>query len=528
MKIPVILAMVGMLAFRETGYGLGTEQIGPDPSTVPQPGWPKGIVEVLRHPSRVYSDWVNGNENFYFKATAAEINELLDLFSKARMRDYEIWIQPGANAVKSFRGAAYEYNVSLQVLSGIALAVLREKDPQETLESRLTIQAGDDRSLLKQLKLPANAVVRCEVEGVEIKARLTKPNRRVWYGRVQFDDSSPAADFKHGVSTSITLWEKELPDGIQLAIVSYQGFFNAAFSDREIADLEKGKNWLTMTVGNYLTEAKKDDPRFPAEMLAREKEKAEPRQIGRPIYYYGRILFADGSPAILDPKPWPGAELRVDFPYAGSANLDAQGYLKVFFGPEQFEQVKSQKPRKNIYCPTQEQGTSVAGEVFPAELLSPDKTKAGVVRVSKPIYQPRIDLEKAPSLIGKPLPPLQDLKVELSPTALSNRMILVCFFDLQQRPSRNCVAELAKEAEDLRGKGVFLVAVQASAVDKNVLERFARTNHLAFPVGIIQAEEEKTKFNWGLKSQPWLILTDKEHIVRAEGFAPGELNDKLR
>jgi hypothetical protein len=35
------------------------------------------------------------------------------------------------------------------------------------------------------------------------------------------------------------------------------------------------------------------------------------------------------------------------------------------------------------------------------------------------------------------------------------------------------------------------------------------------------------KFNWGLKSQPWLILTDKEHIVRAEGFTPAELNDKL-
>lgn len=30
----------------------------------------------------------------------------------------------------------------------------------------------------------------------------------------------------------------------------------------------------------------------------------------------------------------------------------------------------------------------------------------------------------------------------------------------------------------------------------------------------------------GVKAVPWLILTDKSHIVRAEGFAVGEL-DKI-
>mgnify|MGYP001765288876 CR=1 FL=1 len=36
------------------------------------------------------------------------------------------------------------------------------------------------------------------------------------------------------------------------------------------------------------------------------------------------------------------------------------------------------------------------------------------------------------------------------------------------------------------------------------------------------------KFTWGLRSQPWLILTDKGHTVRAEGFAPDELEEKLQ
>jgi len=44
--------------------------------------WPKGIVNLPRHPSKVYSSWVNGNEWFYFKATAQDANELLTLFSR--------------------------------------------------------------------------------------------------------------------------------------------------------------------------------------------------------------------------------------------------------------------------------------------------------------------------------------------------------------------------------------------------------------------------------------------------------------
>jgi len=30
------------------------------------------------------------------------------------------------------------------------------------------------------------------------------------------------------------------------------------------------------------------------------------------------------------------------------------------------------------------------------------------------------------------------------------------------------------------------------------------------------------------KSLPWLILTDKEHVVRAEGFSVSELGDKIK
>ena len=526
------LGIVGILTHCEIAHGLAEERIGPDSDrqhpTTAQPGSFKGIVGPLKHPSRVYSRWVNGNENFYFKATPDEINELLDLFSKVRMRDHEVWIKPGTETVKSSADNVFDYNVSLQIISGIALALHPDKDTAETFEPRLTVYVGDDPALLKQLKLPDNAIVHCEIERAEIKGKATKPSRKNWYGCVQFDDSTPAVDMEHGLSTQVTLWDNAFGDGIPLTDVDRDGTFKAVFSEEELADLKRGKTWLTMTVGNRLTQPKKSDPRFPAALLALEREKAAPHKICRPqYYYYGRVLFEDGSPAILDPTPWPGAEIGVSVPYAGLAALDAEGYFKVVLQPDQFANLKARKPGKNIYCPTVDHNRSRATDAFPPELLSQDKAKAGVVRIAKPIFKPQYDLAKAPSLVGKPLPALTNFRIAPGPGDFDRQMVLLYFFDFQQRPSRHWMTQLLKQAEELKKGGVLVIAVQTSTVDRDVLESYVATNRVAFALGIIGTDEEKTRFDWGVKSQPWMILTDRHHIVRAEGFRLAELNGKL-
>ncbi len=136
--------------------------------------------------------------------------------------------------------------------------------------------------------------------------------------------------------------------------------------------------------------------------------------------------------------------------------------------------------------------------------------------------------KQPPSLVGRPLPELKDLKIDLSPTDADDKMIIVCFWDMQQRPSRHCIIQLAKQAEQLRHKGVTVVAVQASKVDENTLNQWVKKYKIPFPVGMIQGDEEETRFNWGVRSLPWLILTDRQHIVRAEGFAISELDQTVR
>ena len=127
--------------------------------------------------------------------------------------------------------------------------------------------------------------------------------------------------------------------------------------------------------------------------------------------------------------------------------------------------------------------------------------------------------------VGKPLPKFEGIILVLSAEQINNKAILLCFFDMEQRPSRNCIMQLAKQAQELKEKNIEVVAIQASKINENKLNEWAKENNIPFTVGMVQGDEEKTRFSWGVKSLPWLILTDKERIVRAEGFSINELNE---
>ncbi len=131
------------------------------------------------------------------------------------------------------------------------------------------------------------------------------------------------------------------------------------------------------------------------------------------------------------------------------------------------------------------------------------------------------------SLTGKPLPKLKDLRIELPADTTTDKMILLCFLDMQQRPSRNCRLQLIKRAQDLKRKGVAVCVVQASAIDQDALDEWVKKNSIPFPAGMIGGGKEEILRKWGVKSMPWLVLTDCNHVVSAEGFGLSELSDKL-
>jgi protocatechuate 3,4-dioxygenase beta subunit len=137
-------------------------------------------------------------------------------------------------------------------------------------------------------------------------------------------------------------------------------------------------------------------------------------------------------------------------------------------------------------------------------------------------------LQFGESLAGKALPELKDLNVDFSPADAADKMILLCFFDMEQRPSRNCLRQLSAKAQELNARDVVIAAVQISKVDENTLAEWLKDNDMPFPVGMNDGDQQQARFAWGVKSLPWLILTDKKHIVIAEGFAVGDLENKLK
>jgi len=136
--------------------------------------------------------------------------------------------------------------------------------------------------------------------------------------------------------------------------------------------------------------------------------------------------------------------------------------------------------------------------------------------------------KQPPSLVGKPLPGFAGLKLQVDAKQVKDKMLLVCFFDRQSRPSRHCMKMLVQQAQKLQEKGIVVIAVQASKIGQKELNDWVKKLNIQFPVGMIESNEEKTRFAWGVKALPWLILTDKQHIVQSNGFALGELDEKLK
>jgi hypothetical protein len=130
-------------------------------------------------------------------------------------------------------------------------------------------------------------------------------------------------------------------------------------------------------------------------------------------------------------------------------------------------------------------------------------------------------------LVGEVIPKFDGIRTGFPAEELKNKVLLVCFFDMNQRPSRSCITELAKQASQLREKAVTVVAVQATRMDQNTLNEWVKKNSVPFAVGMVEGDSEKTRFAWGVRSLPWLILTDTRHVVVAEGFVLSELNEKL-
>jgi uncharacterized GH25 family protein len=228
--------------------------------------------------------------------------------------------------------------------------------------------------------------------------------------------------------------------------------------------------------------------------------------------------------------PIPNAEIKVEqtdrasythlgFDRDRTTVTDSQGRFR-------FEHLQTKiRPRESMsqtqweYAPRVWQ--IVYGSTSKTITFDDSNTIEGLEVVVKP------DLAGALPLMGKALPGFDGIKIALAADQAKDRMVLVCFFDMEQRPSRNCISQLAKQADRLKDKSVAVIAVQASQTDQGTFDEWIKKNSIPFPVGMVETDVEEIRFAWCVRSLPWLILTNRDHVVTAEGFAIGELSDKM-
>jgi len=139
-----------------------------------------------------------------------------------------------------------------------------------------------------------------------------------------------------------------------------------------------------------------------------------------------------------------------------------------------------------------------------------------------------LDSTGGQSLGGAALPKFNIPEIDSAVDGAKGKMLLICFFDMLQRPSRNCLSQLSARQQELAGKNVAAVAVQASKIDQATLSKWCQAYKISFPVGIIPGDEDETRSAWEIQSLPWLILADTQHKVTAAGFRLSELNEKIK
>jgi hypothetical protein len=197
----VFVSFVIAAAFARSALAMGEERFGPVGKNISRSSdWPKGVEDMLRDPSRVYSQWVNGNEAVYFDGNVDAINRLLDLYSHVDVNPHVVVIRPGKGTAKSFQGKETSYAVEFQAPSGIYLHFIRElaKTGLYTTAPLLIIQVDEKLAdHLGDLKLPANVSVRAATFRIDdALAQIDAADRSLRWHAISLlggaGDSSPA------------------------------------------------------------------------------------------------------------------------------------------------------------------------------------------------------------------------------------------------------------------------------------------------------------------------------------------------
>lgn len=193
-------------------WALGTEEFGDDLlSEANYTEWP-GLFDLASDKCRVYSNWVNGNENFYFAGNTDQLNAALEKFAAIKVAKHEVLIRPGPGKAHSFNSARIlDCNWHVNVHGGISkhLTTLDKADSFWPTDPTMTIWTGGGMDLAK-IKIPKGV----QVVGVNDKAARARAGLDSKDQTVRGWGSSILADMNPHDPANYAAVEKLLKDDV--------------------------------------------------------------------------------------------------------------------------------------------------------------------------------------------------------------------------------------------------------------------------------------------------------------------------
>jgi len=140
----------------------------------------------------------------------------------------------------------------------------------------------------------------------------------------------------------------------------------------------------------------------------------------------------------------------------------------------------------------------------------------------------RYEPDKGILPVIKTLPKFDMFDLKFEPDETKDKMILLCFVDIKQ-VSQEYAFNLAERASNLAEKGVLVIFVDASGSEEKQVDAWAKRHSITVPVGkLFKMLLEEIRQAWGIETLPRMVLTDRNHVIVAEGFALEKLEAKIK
>ena len=140
----------------------------------------------------------------------------------------------------------------------------------------------------------------------------------------------------------------------------------------------------------------------------------------------------------------------------------------------------------------------------------------------------RYEPDKGILPVIKTLPKFDMFDLKFEPDETKGKMILLCFLDIKHA-SQEYAFNLAKRASNLAEKDVLVILIDAAGSEKKQIDTWAKRHSITVPVGrLFKKLLKEIRQAWGIETLPRLVLTDRNHVIIAEGFVLEELEAKIK